>query len=141
MDITYRSDLDGIDASHLAGGFCEGWPEPMTPAEHLEVLAGSDLFELAVDDATGGVVGYATALTDGRRSSFLSFLEVLPTHRGRDIGTTLVQRILDRLAQLDDGRGANVDLGCDEELVPFYERFGMRPGRAMWLRPRSRPRA
>lgn len=141
MDITYRSDIGGIEAGHLAGGFCEGWPEPMTPGEHLEVLAGSDLFELAVDRATGHVVGYATALTDGRRSSFLSFLEVLPTHRGRDIGTALVQRVLDRLAQLDDGRGVNVDLSCDEALVPFYERFGMRPGQAMWHRPRLPGRA
>lgn len=138
MPITYRSDLDGVEPSHLAGGFCEGWPEPMSPSEHLDVLAGSDLVELAVDDGTGQVVGFATALTDGRRSSFVSFLEVLPEHRGNDIGTGLVHRLLGRLAELDGGRGVNVDLSCDPDVVPFYERLGLRRGTAMWLRPRRR---
>lgn len=138
MAITYRSDPDGIDPDALGGGFCEGWPEPMSPSEHLEVLVGSDLVELAVDDVSGRVVGFATALTDGRRSSFLSFLEVLPAHRGSGVGTELVRRILARLAELDGGRGVNVDLSCDPDLVPFYEHVGMRRGTAMWLRPRRR---
>ena len=38
-------------------------------------------------------------------------------------------RMLDRLAHLP-----NVDLLCDPDVVPFYERFGMKPIGGMALR-------
>lgn len=133
--IHYRSDLAGVSAQQLSGGFFEGWAEPRTPVEHLEILRNSDLVELAIDPETGQVVGYLTALTDGVQSAFVSLLEVLPSHRERGIGSTLVRRGLSRLGEMNDGRGINVDLSCNEGLVGFYERLGMSPGRAMWIRP------
>ena len=133
--IRYQSDLAGVTAPHLAGGFFEGWAEPRTPEEHLVILRKSHIVELAVERETEQVVGFLTALTDGVHSAFISLLEVLPEHRDREVGTTLVRRALDRLGTLNDGRGVNVDLSCDEDLVGFYERLGMSPGRGMWLRP------
>jgi predicted N-acetyltransferase YhbS len=50
----------------------------------------------------------------------LPLREVLTSYRGRGIGTELVRRLLDELGEL-----YAVDLLCDPELVPFYERFGM----------------
>ncbi len=56
-------------------------------------------------------------------------LDVLPAYQGLGIGQTLMTRILDRLSHLP-----TVDLLCDSDVVPFYERFGMKPVGAMALR-------
>jgi len=54
---------------------------------------------------------------------------VLPTYQSQGIGQALMTRILDRLDHLQ-----NVDLLCDPDAVPFYERFGMKPAGGMALR-------
>lgn len=140
MGISFQSDLQGVSPTEIAGEFFEGWPAPLSPEDHLKVLEHSDLVGLAIERSSGQVVGYVNALTDGRQSAFIPLLAVLENYRGNGIGTALVQDILDRLGRLNDGRGVNVDLSCDEDLVPFYERFGMRPGRAMWLRSHRQKR-
>jgi predicted N-acetyltransferase YhbS len=48
-------------------------------------------------------------------------VEVLPDFQGQGIGQRLMTRMLDRLGHLP-----NVDLLCDPDVVPFYERFGMK---------------
>ena len=60
------------------------------------------------------------AISDGELAAHIPLLEVLPEHRHRGIGTELVRRMLDKLDGL-----AMIDLTCDAELVPYYERFGM----------------
>jgi predicted N-acetyltransferase YhbS len=70
-----------------------------------------------------------TALTDGVLSGFIPLLEVLSGDQGQGIGQTLMTRMLDRPNHLP-----NVDLLCDPDVVPFYERFGMTPGGGMALR-------
>ena len=44
---------------------------------------------------------------------------MLPAYRGQGIGSSLLRRVLDRL-----GDRYSIDLVCDPELVPFYERLG-----------------
>jgi GNAT superfamily N-acetyltransferase len=126
--IHYTDSLDGIETRHL-GGFFVGWPHPPSRETHLRLLRGSDYVVLAVLQETGQVVGFVTALTDGVLSGFIPLLEVLPTYQGQGIGQALMTRVLDRLGQLP-----NVDLLCDPDVVPFYERFGMKPVGAMALR-------
>jgi GNAT superfamily N-acetyltransferase len=130
--IEYRDDLAGLVADRLRGGFFEGWPAPFTPERHLDHLRGCEHVELALDRATGDVVGFASVLGDGGTVAFLSLLEVLPAWRGRGIGSELVRRVLERYRD----RYA-IDLVCDEELVPFYERLGGTPGRAVLWRNRT----
>jgi ribosomal protein S18 acetylase RimI-like enzyme len=127
-EIRYQDSLDGIESSQLQGFFV-GWPHPPLPATHQRLLSGSDHVVLAIDVEHGQVVGYVTALTDGVLSSFIPLLEVLPAYQGRGIGQALMTRMLERLGHLP-----NVDLLCDPEVVPFYERFGMKPGQGMVLR-------
>lgn len=126
--VSYTSDLTGITAEHL-GGFFIGWPAPPTPDTHLRLLRGSDAVEIALDQATGRVVGFATAITDGVLSAYIPLLEVLPAYQGRGTGSELARRMLERLAHL-----YMVDLLCDADLQPFYERLGMRRARGMMLR-------
>jgi ribosomal protein S18 acetylase RimI-like enzyme len=97
---------------------------------HLRILEGSEAVVLATDPGAGDrVVGFITAVGDGVLAASIPLLEVLPEYQGRGIGTELVQRMLARL-----GDRYMVDLSCDEDVVPFYERLGLTPYRAMVLR-------
>ncbi len=126
--IRYRDNLTGIAEEHL-GGFFVGWRRPSTPAKHLDILRGSSAIMLAWDQETQRVVGFINALTDGHLCAFIPLLEVLPEFRGRGIGSELVRRLLARL----DGYYA-VDVVCDEDVIPFYQRFGFFAGRSMMRR-------
>ena len=126
--IDYTDSLDGIEPRHLKGFFA-GWPHPASPETHLLLLSSSDYVVLAIDGETDQVVGFVTALTDGVLCGFIPLLEVLPAYQRQGIGQALMTRILDRLGHL-----ANVDLLCDPDVVPFYERFGMKPVGGMALR-------
>lgn len=75
---------------------------------------------IARDAQTGSVVGFVTALTDGLMAAYITFLEVRPGYQRRGIGTQLVQRMLRSLEPL-----YMIDALCDEEVLPFYRRFGV----------------
>jgi GNAT superfamily N-acetyltransferase len=130
--IRYEEDPDVINAGQLEGGFFEGWATTPTPDLHLAHLRGSEAAICAIDDETSAVVGFVTAVGDGVLTAFVPLLEVLPAYRGRGIATDLVKRVLTRL----EGR-YSVDLTCDPDLVPFYERLGGQAGTAMLWRNRA----
>ena len=126
--IRYTEAIEGITPDKLEG-FFEGWPNPPTPETHLRLLEQSDEVILAVDGASGEVVGFITAISDGVLAAYIPLLEVRPAYRGRGIGTALVRRMLDRLDDL-----YMVDLLCDPALQPFYAALGMRPATGMMVR-------
>ena len=130
MPIEYTASLDGVAPEHL-NGFFEGWPSPPSPGAHLEILRGSYRVILAREAGSPQVVGFVNAISDGVLYAFVPLLEVLPAHRGRGIGSALVHRLLDEL-----GEFYAVDLMCDPELQPFYERFGMHSATGMIIRRR-----
>jgi ribosomal protein S18 acetylase RimI-like enzyme len=119
--IFYSETIEGISAGDL-GGFFVGWPNPPAPATHLRILAGSAAIVLARGDATGQVVGFITAISDGVSCAYIPHLEVLPAYQGRGIGSELVRRMLAQLRHI-----YMIDLICDTDVQPFYERLGMRP--------------
>lgn len=126
--IDYCDSLDGICAEQLEGFFV-GWQYPLTPAEHIKVLAGSSHFLLAMDQESGKVVGFITALSDGLLSAYIPLIEVLPPYQKQGIGRELVRRMLAKL----EGLGM-VDLLCDAPLLPFYQRLGFQPATAASIR-------
>ena len=126
--ITYRLDTTDVGPEQLVG-FFQGWPKGPSPETHLRLLEGSDHIVLALDEETGNVVGFVTAITDGVLSAYVPFLEVLPAYRRRGIARELMRRIRDAL------RGYYmIDLVCDPELEPFYETLGFTRLTAMALR-------
>lgn len=126
--IVYDTDLENVSPEDLEGFFV-GWPIPPAPEQHLALLRGSEHAVLAHDDNSGRVVGFVTVVGDGTLSAFVPLLEVLPEYQNRGIGTELVRRALELV-----GDRYTVDVVCDEDLVPFYERFGMRPLTGMAIR-------
>lgn len=129
MKIRYLTTLDNISESDLAEGFFEGWPNPPSYPNFIRLLHGSSHVVLAVDEASGKVVGFINALSDGVLSAYIPLLEVIPMYQGNGIGQELVRRMLEQL----NGHYM-VDLMCDAELGGFYEKIGMRPSGGMILR-------
>lgn len=128
--IEYSSSPDGLEPADLEGFFV-GWPTPPSPERHLALLHGSSHVVLARDGSR--VVGFVTAISDGVLSAYVPLLEVLPEYQGQGIGTELVRRLLAAVGGL-----YMVDLVCDEDVVPFYERLGVqRLDAGMGLRNRD----
>jgi GNAT superfamily N-acetyltransferase len=113
----YVTSVEGISSAAL-DGFFVGWPAPPPPEQHLALLRGSTHVVLALDGDR--VADFINALSDGVLAAYIPLLEVRPEYQGAGIGTELVRRILDAIGDL-----YMIDLVCDEELMPFYERFGM----------------
>jgi ribosomal protein S18 acetylase RimI-like enzyme len=129
--IRYTDDVAEVDEGMLRGFFV-GWPQPASPAQHLAVLRGSFRSVVAIDGASGRVVGFVNMISDGVLTASIPWLEVLPGYQGQGIGTELMRRVLEGA-----GRFYSVDLLCDAPLQPFYARFGMTAVSGMTLRHRA----
>jgi GNAT superfamily N-acetyltransferase len=92
----------------------------------LDHLVRSYRCAIAVDVDGDRVVGFATAISDGLLAAYIPLVEVLPGWHERGIGTELMNVLLDQLKGL-----YMVDLTCDAEVQPFYEKLGMSPTTAM----------
>ncbi|HHX30518.1 MAG TPA: GNAT family N-acetyltransferase [Clostridiaceae bacterium] len=119
--VDYQEFSDDLE---LSDGFFEGWPRPPGKKAHRAILQESYRSIVALDGKK--IIGFITAVSDGILSACIPLLEVLPEHRGRGIGGQLVKRMLQSLDGL-----YMIDLACDPELQPFYEKLGFRPARAM----------
>lgn len=115
--VTLSFDTDGLEADDL-DGFFVGWPDPPTNVERLAILHAAQQVVIA-RDVKGRVIGFATAITDGCFAAYVPLLEVLPEHQGSGIGSFVVTTLLDRLHEC-----YMIDLVCDDDVVPFYERLG-----------------
>ena len=114
----------------MLSGFFVGWPQPPTPARHLAILRGSSHVITAAQDDV--VVGFVNALSDGVMAAFMPLLEVRPAYQGQGIGSELVRRMLDVLGPL-----YSVDVVCDPDVAPFYERLGLQRLTGMAWRNRA----
>lgn len=105
------------------------WPKPPNLQTHLILLKNSSKVIIAIDDQTNQVIGFITAISDGVLSAYIPFLEVLPEYKNKGIGKELVDRML---KELDDIY--MIDLCCDDDLISYYENFGMIKANGMVLR-------
>ncbi|MBU5210196.1 GNAT family N-acetyltransferase [Heyndrickxia oleronia] len=124
----YKNSLDEVSSDMLDGFFVD-WLNPPNPQTHLKLLKNSSKVVIAIDNNTNQVVGFITAISDGVLTAYIPLLEVLPEYKNKGIGKELVKRIL---KELDDIY--MVDLCCDDDLVPYYEKFGMRKSNGMIVR-------
>lgn len=128
----YKNELDGISSDMLKGFFVD-WPNPPNLETHLKLLKNSSKVIIAVDCKSNQVVGFITAISDGVLSAYIPLLEVLPAYKNKGIGKELVSRML---KELDDIY--MIDLCCDDDLVPYYDKLGMMRTNGMVLRNYNR---
>jgi len=126
--VTYTDSLEGVTAERLQG-FFRGWNRGPDPEAHLRILQNSDYVVLAIDDQTGKVIGFVTAVTDRVLTAFIPYVEVLPRYRSQGVGRELTRRMLEKLRDF-----YLVQLVCGFGLEEFYGSFGMRPINGMMLR-------
>ncbi|MBU9723397.1 MULTISPECIES: GNAT family N-acetyltransferase [Bacillaceae] len=124
----YTDKLDSVTKDKLTGFFV-GWPNPPSPETHMKLLENSSHIVLAVEEESGQVVGFITAISDGVLSAYIPLLEVVPEFQGQGIGNELVKQMLQKLDGL-----YMVDLLCDEELQPYYEKQSMIKATGMMIR-------
>ncbi|RDI42219.1 GNAT family N-acetyltransferase [Falsibacillus pallidus] len=124
----YKNSLEGISPDML-NGFFVGWPNRPSPETHLKMLKNSSKVVVAIDNNRNQVVGFITAISDGVLSAYIPFLEVLPAYQNKGIGNVLVKQILEELKEI-----YMVDLCCDDDLVPYYEKLGMFKANGMLFR-------
>jgi GNAT superfamily N-acetyltransferase len=127
--IRYSGVPDDLRPDQL-DGFFVGWPSPPSRPDHVELLKRAHHAVLAFDGDK--VVGFVTALSDGVFSAYLPLLEVLPTYQWQGIGAALVRRVLNQI-----GAVYSVDVVCDDDVVPFYDRLGFQQVKGMVFRPRA----
>lgn len=116
----FFTDLENITAANLHDGFFEGWASPPSPEQHLALLRGSSHVVIALEGID--VVGFVTAISDGVLSAYIPLLEVLPSHRGQGVGSALMRLLLEQLDGL-----YMIDVMCDDDVFPFYEKVGFSP--------------
>lgn len=115
--IIYSRDMGDV-TEEMLGGFFEGWKKDVSPAAHLQILRSSYRAFVAYDTDINRVVGFITAISDGVLCAYIPLLEVLPSHRGKRVGTWLL-----RLMRKELGSLYMLDICHDEELTAFYARF------------------
>jgi ribosomal protein S18 acetylase RimI-like enzyme len=98
---------------------------------YAEWLADPDSFALLAEDA-GRPVGYAVVYLRGSEETWqtgcigvLETLAVLPEHRGRGIGSALVERVFSELRRLGAGHFEVGVIASNEAALRFYERLGL----------------
>ncbi|WP_291427893.1 GNAT family N-acetyltransferase [Deinococcus sp.] len=123
---TLHTSLDGVTPGQLQGIFVD-WPNPPSSDTFLRLLRGSYRVVVAVHD--GQVIGFVQAVSDGVLTAYIPLLEVLPAWQGQGVGRALMTRMQAELRHL-----YAVDLGCDDNLVGFYEGLGMQRGHLMLTR-------
>lgn len=71
-----------------------GWDRRVGDAAQFASLIRASQRTAVAIDATGEVVGFARAITDGLSNGYLSMVAVAPAHRRRGIGRRLVEHIM-----------------------------------------------
>ena len=82
--------------------------------------AMTSYFHIAVYE-NNKMVGYIDCVSNGVTDAYIQDLMVHPAYQGRGIGTELMNKMI---SHLKDKRIYMISVVYEEDLKPFYERFG-----------------
>lgn len=127
--IIYKPYTDDLEDFEIENGFFGGWSNPPSKETHRKILRNSYFSLVAIDGNKNKIIGFINVISDGILSAYIPLLEVLPNYQNQGIGSELVKRVLEELNYL-----YMIDLCCDKELQPFYQRIGMKKSPGMIYR-------
>ena len=119
--LEFTSDRSRIDGDIVHAWLSQGsyWAQGRSPEVHEAAMAGSRNYGV-LDAATGELLGYARAITDGATFAWIADVYVAPEARGRGVGKRIMQGIVDDLAPLGLKRTALFTADAHG----LYEQFG-----------------
>jgi ribosomal protein S18 acetylase RimI-like enzyme len=124
--IEFTTDPSRLDELNLSGFFV-GWPNKPSNNSFKKILQNSQHVILAHENKH--LIGFINAISDGVLSAYIPLLEVLPSYQGQGIGKELTRRMLSELESY-----YMIDLSCDDQVVPFYEKLGLSKNNSMFIR-------
>lgn len=107
--------------------FFQNWKSPPSSEIRSKLLNGSDLIITARENDT--LVGFLTAISDGTMHAFITLVEVLETHQGKDIGKQLMKLAISHFKGYYD-----IVLITDPDKGAFYKKFGFNEIYGMHIR-------
>jgi len=125
-----RSQVEGVLELYRLQGWW-GVPGNRDPELAVAIIRGSHGFVVAT--LQGRLVGMGRAISDRASDAYIQDLTVHPDHRGRGIGTRMVQELVGRLQR--DGLGW-IGLVAEAGTWDFYRRIGFAdmPGSVLMLK-------
>lgn len=126
--IEYTDNMNNISNDMLKGFFVDWYKRPSSGILY-KILNNSEYKILALDTNLNKVVGFINAISDRILSAYIPLLEVLPAYQKQGIGKELLIRMIEKL-----GDYYMIDLCCDERMIKFYRKFGMKKMQAMSIR-------
>lgn len=119
---SWRTDYPEILSRETAEEAVEEWYALDRLEEEIE---STDALIAVLETDDGDIIGFAHAVWDARTGTILR-LYVIPDHRGRGLGTDLLQRTVDALAERGVERVQTLVLSENEPGNAFYREFGFR---------------
>lgn len=117
--------VDRLEPAHLAQLVelfsHQWWTEHRTLERTQAALASSSLVLGAVDRGSDRLIGFTRVLSDGAFVALVLDVMVAAAWRGRGIGALLIDAVVSHPSL---GPVESVELVCQPDLVPFYERWG-----------------
>jgi len=77
---------------YKAGGW---WKQNYDPSHLPDLIKGSFIFILAIDDKTGNAVGMGRVISDGISDGYIQDVVVLPSYRKKGIGKKIINELID----------------------------------------------
>jgi len=116
----------------------EWWSKDRTRPDVKRMLAASDLLFAIIEKGSDSLAAFARVLTDRTYLALVLDVIVAPEYRGGGLGRLLVERIC---AEATLQNVASIELVCQPELVPLYEKWGFTEnvGRSRLMRRTSDP--
>jgi len=101
-----------------------GWKK-LSQTQAKKALDNSLFTVVAIDDATGEVLGMGRIVGDGAVICYVQDLVIIPGHQGKGVGRVIVNRLIDFVKSIqEDGTEIMLALMCAKGREAFYEKMG-----------------